>query len=398
MRLHHVVTLAVGALALAVGAGCTTEPKKVASADQFVGSEKCGTCHVAEYNSWKATNHAKMVRPAGEALLRDAGVNWAKDSKGNAGPTKANITGTPAKMEDVVYVVGSYWKQRYLVKNPNTGNHQFLDKQWNRMTKVWEPYGQKNDWETVCATCHATGYTLTAYDPKEPAKQKFKMSEHNTGCESCHGPGAKHVASRSKADVFNPAKATKEQSSLVCGYCHVRKENAFFKTAQGHAREDQPHPMLGESYKAGTDDWRTWYPDKMLIPGALPGQPVSKNYPDTDLNNAFFLDDKAKQWDSYDARKHHQEWQEYTQSAHYKKNLLACSDCHSPHSVPNKAKIEAKATCKGCHGDAYNVDKIMPGLAQTAVGLFMRSHTFNKSQDRPGGLTATGEPEYYYTR
>ena len=74
--------------------------------------------------------------------------HWAKDSKGTAGPTKGNIDGKPYGMEDVVYVVGSYWKQRYLVKNLATGNHQFLDKQWNRMTRLWENYGQKNDWET----------------------------------------------------------------------------------------------------------------------------------------------------------------------------------------------------------------------------------------------------------
>ena len=118
----------------------------------------------------------------------------------------------------------------------------------------------------------------------------------------------------------------------MCGYCHVRKENYNFKTAQNHPREDQPHPVVGQSYKAGQDDWRTWYPDKMLIPGVLPGQPVSKNYPNTDLNNAFFTDEKAQKWGSHDARKHHEEYQEYIQSSHYKNNLLSCSDCHSPHA------------------------------------------------------------------
>lgn len=32
-------------------------------------------------------------------------------------------------MEDAVMVVGSYWKQRYLVPNAATGNHPFMDKQ-----------------------------------------------------------------------------------------------------------------------------------------------------------------------------------------------------------------------------------------------------------------------------
>src|SRR5512147_2935739 len=143
--------LVVGCLTLAVAVGCATM-RTGGAGSQFVGSEKCAACHAAEYKTWKETNHAKMVRPLKDGLLKDAGDNWAKDSKGTSGPTKGNIDGKPYKMEDVAYVIGSYWKQRYLVKNPATGNHQFLDKQWNRMTKLWENYGQKNDWETQCAT------------------------------------------------------------------------------------------------------------------------------------------------------------------------------------------------------------------------------------------------------
>src|SRR5512139_2303169 len=203
-------------LGAALLVGCVSEPPQ--GKKEFVGSEACATCHRAAYDSWKQTYHAKMIRTPKEGLLKDAAANWAKDAKGNAGPTKGNISGGAFKMEDVVHVVGSNWKQRYLVRNPATGNLQFMDKQWNRMHKQWEPYGQRNDWETQCATCHATGYKFTAYDAKNPAAQKVSMSEHNTGCEACHGPGSAHVGSTGKAPMFNPAKASKEQSSLVCGY------------------------------------------------------------------------------------------------------------------------------------------------------------------------------------
>lgn len=36
----------------------------------------------------------------------------------------------------------------------------------------------------------------------------------------------------------------------------------------------------------------------------------------------------------------------------------------------------------------------MPGTCKTADNLFLRTHTFNKNQTRPGGPTAKGEPEY----
>ncbi len=395
MRIQRplVIMFVIGCFALALAAACATRPSTEAKRT-FVGSEKCGGCHAQEFKTWQATNHAKIIMPLKVGLLKDAADNWAKDSKGNAGPTKGNIDGKPYKMEDVVYVIGSYWKQRYLVKAPN-GNHQFLDKQWNRMTKLWEGYGNKNDWDTSCATCHTTGYRLTAYDPKNPAGQKFSWSEHNIGCEACHGPGSAHAQSGDKAAIFNPKNATKEQASLVCGYCHVRKENEHFKSAQGNPREDQPHPVIGDTYKAGQDDWRTWYPDGILIPGANPKQPLNQNYPKTDLENAFYLDDLAKQYNFYDSRKHHQEWQEYIQSTHYTKNVLSCGDCHTPHALA-KTKPAAKAVCANCHGTQYDYAKIMPGTGRTVDNLFLRSHTFNKNQTRPGGPTASGDPVYYY--
>jgi hypothetical protein len=52
-------------------------------------------------------------------------------------------------------VVGTRWKQRFLVKNPATGHYQFLDKQWNSYTGVWEGYANKDDWDAGCANCHA---------------------------------------------------------------------------------------------------------------------------------------------------------------------------------------------------------------------------------------------------
>jgi hypothetical protein len=291
-------------------------------------------------------------------------------------------------MSDVQLVVGSLWKQRFLVRNEATGNHQFMDKQWNSVHKQWEPYGQKNDWETKCITCHVTGFRMTSYDPKNPAAQKVAYAERGVGCEACHGPGSAHASSLGKVKLFNPGKANKEQESLVCGYCHIRKENYQFDTAQGNHREDQPHPVIGQSYKAGTDDWRTWYPDKMLIPGVLPNQPLSKDYPKTDLSNAFYFDDKAMAAGVFDARKHHQEYQDYIQSKHYKNNILACSDCHSPHAVKDKPAIRASATCSNCHGNTYSgaaLDAVMPGLASTAQNLFVRSHTFSAKQDRKSG-------------
>ena len=388
------------ALLAALLGGCTSGVS-TSTDKQFVGSDKCQTCHQAEFASWKGTWHSKMIRTARDGLLKDAGENWAKDSKGNAGPTKANISGAPAKMEDVVYVVGSHWKQRFLVKNPASGGHQFLDKQWNSVHKQWEPYGQKNTWETQCATCHATGYRVLEVDDKRAVK-KWAMTEENTGCEACHGPGSRHASSGDKKQIFNPKNASLAESSKVCGYCHIRIENDYYKTAEGNHSEFLPHPVIGDSFKAGTDDWTTWYPDKVLMVGIQPEDVITKNYPGTDLNNAFYIDEAAQKSGFFEARKHHQEYQEHLQSKHAKNNIAGCISCHSPHATKAQPKpAKAADSCKACHGDAMNdLDKVMPGTGSTAQNLFVRSHTFNPNNPRKGGPTATGlpEPQYYYKK
>ena len=390
MKLRVVGTIVAGATALMLAGG----PGDAKAADStYAGSQACGKCHTTEYKSWQGTMHAKMVRPAKEAMLKDAADNWAKDSKGNAGPTKGNVDGKPYKIEDVQLVIGSKWKQRYLVKSP-AGGHQFMDKQWNRMTKVWEGYGQNNDWETNCSTCHTTGFRLTAYDPKNPQGQKWAFAEMNIGCEACHGPGAKHIASGDKADIFNPKTVRKSEISKVCGYCHIRGENDQFLTVQGRPSEYLPHPEVGQSFQPGRDDWTKWYTDHVIIPGVNPKYPYDQAY-GGDLKGMFRVDEQSQKSGLYDAGKHHQQYQEYIQSKHFKRNLMSCADCHSAHASSGKPMIKPAETCKECHGNQYDWQKIMPGTGQTATGLFVRTHTFNKNQARPQALTASpGEPEY----
>lgn len=397
MKRRSVSMLSIAAVAtlFITGLGISTA---VAQSAEFIGSQKCMRCHKDEHASWQKSLHARMVLPAKEGLLKDAGEAWEKDAKGNAGPTKANITGAPAKMDEVALVVGTQWKQRYLVKNPTTGNHQFLDKQWNRMTKTWEPYGQKNDWETNCGTCHTTGFRFAAYDPKDPKAQKPEFIEAGIGCEACHGPGSAHAKSKKAADIWTFAGKSKAEQSKVCGYCHIRGENDQFKTAQGNPSEHLPAPKVSDSYKAG-DDWTQWYADHAIIPVVNPKYPADKEY-EGDLKGMFKLDEQSKKTGIYDAAKHHEQYQEYLQSTHFKKNVTSCSDCHSSHAVDGKAPIVPANTCAkaGCHDASYTVEKYMPGTGQTAAGLFVRTHTFNKDQARPKALTASGEPEFFYKK
>jgi len=392
MKRKASMIVAAAILTLIFGAETRAQVKKTAGKGEYAGSETCNKCHKTQYRSWKETYHSKMVRKPSAGLLAAAAEKWASDGA-NPGPTTGNVTGKPYKLADVAYVLGSYWKQRYLVKDDTTGGYQFLDKQFNRMSGLWEKYGNKNDWNTMCATCHTTGYRLTAYDPADPKAQKAEWSELNIGCESCHGPGARHVKSKSKKDIWNFAGKGFEEKSLVCGYCHIRLENEMYKSAQGNPREDFPAPKVGDSYKP-SDDWRAWYPEKVVIPGVQPEDKVDADYAG-DLKGMFVKDNAAMAIGVYSAGKHHQEYQELLQSPHYKKGEAGCIDCHSPHATKKEARKDPKKTCAKCHDASYTYEKYMPGTGRTADNLFVRTHTFVKENaDRKGGPTATGTPEY----
>jgi len=381
------------ALLAFVGCAFVLYGQAFAADKEFVGSDACRKCHAKQYDTWKASYHAKMVRAKDDAILKGVVDKWASDGA-NPGPTKGNVDGKPYTLADVVFVVGSNWKQRFLVKNPATGGHQFMDKQYNRMSGKWEGYGNKNDWETNCGTCHSTGFRLTSYDPAKPQDVKWSMSEKNVGCEACHGPGAQHVKAPGKKTIYSFAGKSVEERTMVCGYCHIRGENDRFKTAQGNPSEHLPAPKVGDSYKAG-DDWRKWYPEEAVIPGVHPEDKIDAAY-GGDLKGMMIVDDAAKAQGFYDGAKHHQQYQEFLQSKHYQSGIAACDTCHSAHVAKDGTQKVAAKSCAGCHDASYTVEKYMPGTGSTVQNLFVRTHTFNKNQSRASrGMTVSGEPEYY---
>ena len=366
------------------------------SKKEFVGSQSCKMCHAEEFKSWKETYHSKIVQPKKTGILKDVVAKWATDGK-NPGPTVSNVTGKPAKLEDVQYVVGSKWKQRFLVKNEQTGNLQFMNKQFNRLSGEWENYGNKNDWNTMCGTCHTTGYRILEVDKATGKTLKSEFSEISVGCEACHGPGAKHIKSArkdKKKTIFNPASVSIKDQSKVCGYCHIRLDNEMYKSAQGTPREDLPAPKLGDTYKAG-DDWTKWYPEHVVIPGVHANQPFDKEYTG-DVKGLFKTDEFAKANGVYEEAKHHQQYQGFLQSKHYQSGLLSCITCHTPHAGKGKWKKVPSGACIKCHDDSYTVEKYMPNTGKTADNLFVRTHTFAKNPRKGGkGAADMGAPAYY---
>ena len=74
--------------------------------------------------------------------------------------------------------------------------------------------------------------------------------------------------------------------------------------------------------------------------------------------------------------------------------------CHTPHALTGKATVAAAQSCVNCHGNQYDWQKVMPGTAQTALQLFVRTHTFDPKQSRKSGMTGNKLPpqQFYYQK
>lgn len=168
-----------------------------ASGNEYVGAAACKSCHQKEYDDWKVTGHALVMR-------KPAAVDTA------AIPLPAGYG-----KKDISYLIGGYrWKALFLDKNgyliTSTPNGKGRN-QYNIKSNRWVDYlpGQKVPYD--CGRCHTTGFSPKGHQDRLAGiigTWKFDAVE----CEACHGPGSVHAKSGNKTDI----KAEKN----ICAKCH----------------------------------------------------------------------------------------------------------------------------------------------------------------------------------
>jgi predicted CXXCH cytochrome family protein len=283
-----------------------------AANSHYVGSRACEKCHAEIYARWAKTPMANVVRDPREhpeAIIPDLATNKI----------------APFKKEQVAFVYGSIWKQRYFEKK---GDDYFpLDAQWDVFNKAWKPYmvAKGTDWWVpfypadnhqrptgpTCDGCHSVNYDV---------KTK-RVAEWNVGCERCHGPGSEHAAHPTRTNILNPAHMDYVSANDTCIQCH----------SQGRPLEN---PIEGRYF-----DWPVGYRIGLKLRDFW----TLEDHKLGELTFTHFPEGTA--------HKNRMQGNDYVQSVMYRHNVT-CFDCHDAHGTGNYAELREPSgmLCLECHG------------------------------------------------
>lgn len=370
------------AIALAVGAGLLvlawlawllgspqTGPRKIASgadapssAARFVGSQVCVGCHQAQGQAWQGSHHDLAMQHAtpatvlapfrGEAFTEAGITSRFRQRDGKFYIETQDRDGREQEFE-VTHTLGVYPLQQFLVPMPDKGmqaltmawdarpqgkgGQRWFDLHAGQNVKPGDPLhwtGRQNNWNFMCAECHTTNF-----------KKNFDVvtrtygstwSEGNVGCESCHGPGSRHVAWSGLSGAARLSDATMGLAQLL----RDRKDAQWNISAEtGNAvRSPAVSPDRAEvQLCAQCHSHRSQISDNYVH-----GKPLLDTHVPSLLDKSLFWPDGQMKAEVYN-------YASFQQSLMYQKGV-SCSDCHNPHSLQLRAP--GNAVCFQCHAPA----------------------------------------------
>ncbi len=334
----------------------------------FIGAEACQTCHVEQYALWKKSTHgnaggeptqANVIAPFnGQALqFKDALVTPKQKPNGEYAFI-VKREGEPEQEMKVAAIVGGGHMlgggtQSFFMKAED-GTLKFLPFDFIRAENMWfVQLRARNEWVPVhpdislndlanwpphrilgaepqfsnCQNCHGSQIGVQ-YD-KAIARYRTHYQTLQINCESCHGPGRRHVElmqsenTAQLADIGMKPLATlsKEASLQVCFQCHATKD------------------VMQTDYLPGKN-FVEHYALKLPILGSAP----------------YLPDGRVR---SFAYQENH------LYSACYLEGSMTCVDCHDPHAQTYRdvrrnplAGRFANEQCTSCHASkARNIER-----------------------------------------
>ncbi|HMO48223.1 MAG TPA: tetratricopeptide repeat protein [Rubrivivax sp.] len=294
----------------------------------WVANASCLGCHPAQAAGWAGSHHARAMAPAtaesvsgdfGDTQFRHQGVTTRFFKRGDR--FFVHTDGPDGKLADfeIKYSFGVEPLQQYLI-DIGGGRLQPLQIAWNTRERKWfhllphekAPPGDVLHWSgryqtanTMCIACHTTGFDKR-YDA---AADRFDSHwlEVNVSCQSCHGPGSRHVEAPQRGPLSGLADLKTPRSQVeVCAACHSRRSEFSAKPVPGQPHLDHYLPALLREGLYHADGQQL---DEVFVVGS------------------------------------------YRQSRMYRMGV-ACSDCHDPHTA--KPRAQGNALCLQCHQTPAN--------------------------------------------
>ncbi|MCW3491125.1 cytochrome c3 family protein [Dethiobacter alkaliphilus] len=346
--------------------------EQVAQAE-YTGSDACQGCHSEAYAGWLQTEHPYMIQEADEIWPEAA----AALEEALADPESEFVEigrdlGRIDSLDEIQYVVGQRWKQRFVVKTEE--GFAFLQSQYYPLGADGPGlyvYGASRIYEDRCLACHATGFDLEAANNLDRTADDYRLesvtAELGVGCEACHGPGSIHAGSPAADNIQNPRDHSTQAQNDFCGFCHARNNGHV----ELEGREDPVGYQVGGdlrdvtrplSLANGENVWRMVIDDE------------TEGYYDREEEGSmrFFADGAA--------RSHRMAYNDLEQN-NEKFAAMSCIDCHNPHSENSLTADSFDELCGQCHDETFDIDEIMPLRAMSSNTPDIRTHTFF-----PGGV------------
>ena len=365
-----VIIAAFVAVIFAIGGGLWMKSSEGAPVSRvlstsFVGSETCAGCHRAEADLWRNSHHARAMDHAtdktvlgdfNEASFDYFGVRSRFFRK--EGKFLVETDGPDGKLAifQVKYTFGVDPLQQYLVEFPD-GRLQALAIAWDSRPKEaggrrwfhlypkeyiryddelhWTKLNQ--NWNFMCAECHSTGVRKN-YDA---ASDRFATTwtDINVGCETCHGPGLRHVSwARDIRSGSPPGEANDPDKGLVVRFDEragvVWRQD--LKTG-GPLRGTAPADLRKEVETCGLCHARRG----QLSEDWLPGRSLSDTHIVAPISEGLYSADGQM----LDVEETYN-YVPFRQSKMFAAGVT-CSDCHEPHSA--KLVRSGDTLCLGCH-------------------------------------------------
>ena len=340
----------------------------------YVGTQACEECHQDQHASYLQTAHSRALAeiatdaepPDGEFTHRPSGRSYKVYRKGEELWHRewiSNAAGEELVLGDypMRYVIGSgQFSRSYLVEDDG-----FL----LESPITW--YSSRNEWgispgydhpvhagfgrvaDVGCLYCHAGRVEAT-----DGNRFRANLIESSIGCESCHGPGALHVAKyrgqdtadkntadKNTADkdtadkevdysIVHPARLSREQNEAICAHCHLRGDATV--VLRGRKTND---------FRPGlhTADFRIEYaqeqPDKsMSVVGHIQQMRLSRCYQQSSTLTCTTCHDP------------HEKPTGKARAAYFRQ---ACLSCHEPEACgleqTHPDRLDASDNCASCH-------------------------------------------------